>query len=115
MKKKFFSLNFKQVMIIVAPLAIVALFTIIAFSQIINLMLETIIIDKINSTTQTIAEETSYSMDLSKNSLDMLSESIGTDTSINNIDRLLKTFAKHYPQCTSYYYGTITPKIEVET
>ena len=39
MKKKLFSLNFKQVLIIVTPLAVVALFVMIAFSQLVGLII----------------------------------------------------------------------------
>ena len=69
MKKKFFSLNFKQVLIIVAPLAIVALFIIIAFSQILGLIInESIkssmgfVCEKVEYETRTSLEQGDYSV-----------------------------------------------------
>jgi methyl-accepting chemotaxis protein len=56
MKKKLFSLNFKQVLIIVTPLAVVALFVMIAFSQLMGLIIN----DSIKSSMGFVCEKVEY-------------------------------------------------------
>jgi hypothetical protein len=56
MKKKLFSLNFKQVLIIVTPLAVVALFVIIAFTQLMGLIIN----ESIKSSMGFVCEKVEY-------------------------------------------------------
>ncbi|MCR5612648.1 methyl-accepting chemotaxis protein [Treponema sp.] len=110
MTKKFFSLNIKQVMIIVTPLAVVALFTIFSFSMLLGVMLEKIVVDKISSSTELIANEGMNSFESALLSLDTLTDSIGNETNQNRINSLLKIFVNNNPQCIQYYYGDAISK-----
>ena len=92
MKKKFFSLNFKQVLIIVAPLAIVALFIIIAFSQILGLIINESIKSSMGFVCEKVEYETRTSLEQGDYSVTELIEhfnSLGlTDnTNINILDK----------------------------
>ncbi len=103
MKKKFFSLNFKQVLIIVAPLAIVALFIIIAFSQILGLIInESIkssmgfVCEKVEYETRTSLEKGDYSDSELFNFIDELD--LTNNTNANIVDKSGNYITRHNPK-----------------
>jgi hypothetical protein len=103
MKKKFFSLNFKQVLIIVAPLAIVALFIIIAFSQILGLIInESIkssmgfVCEKVEYETRTSLEKGDYSDSELFNFINELD--LTANTNANIIDKSGNYITRHNPK-----------------
>lgn len=118
MKKKFFSLNFKQVMIIVSPLAIVALFTIIAFSQLIGLIIN----ESIKSSMGWVCEKVEYntretieSGDYSTSELMSYFSTLGlTDnTNANIIDKTGKYLTRNNPKIArneNYFNDTTLKK-----
>ena len=103
MKKKLFSLNFKQVLIIVTPLAVVALFIMIAFSQIIGLIInESIkssmgfVCEKVEYETRTSLEKGDYSDSELLNFIDELD--LTANTNANIIDKSGNYITRHNPK-----------------
>ena len=103
MKKKLFSLNFKQVLIIVTPLAVVALFVIIAFSQLIGLIInESIkssmgfVCEKVEYETRTSLEKGDYSDSELFNFINELD--LTANTNANIIDKSGNYITRHNPK-----------------
>ena len=103
MKKKLFSLNFKQVLIIVTPLAVVALFVIIAFSQLMGLIInESIkssmgfVCEKVEYETRTSLEKGDYSDSELLNFIDELD--LTNNTNANIIDKSGNYITRHNPK-----------------
>ncbi len=103
MKKKLFSLNFKQVLIIVTPLAVVALFVIIAFSQLMGLIInESIkssmgfVCEKVEYETRTSLERGDYSGSELLNFIDELD--LTNNTNANIIDKSGNYITRHNPK-----------------
>lgn len=103
MKKKLFSLNFKQVLIIVTPLAVVALFIMIAFSQIIGLIInESIkssmgfVCEKVEYETRTSLEKGDYSDSELFNFINELD--LTANTNANIIDKSGNYITRHNPK-----------------
>lgn len=103
MKKKLFSLNFKQVLIIVTPLAVVALFVMIAFSQIMGLIInESIkssmgfVCEKVEYETRTFLERGDYSGSELFSFIDELD--LTNNTNANIIDKSGNYITRHNPK-----------------
>lgn len=103
MKKKLFSLNFKQVLIIVTPLAVVALFVIIAFSQLMGLIInESIkssmgfVCEKVEYETRPSLEKGDYSGTELLNFIDELD--LTNNTNANIIDKSGNYITRHNPK-----------------
>ena len=103
MKKKLFSLNFKQVLIIVTPLAVVALFVMIAFSQIMGLIInESIkssmgfVCEKVEYETRTFLERGDYSGSELFNFINELD--LTANTNANIIDKSGNYITRHNPK-----------------
>lgn len=103
MKKKLFSLNFKQVLIIVTPLAVVALFVIIAFSQLMGLIInESIkssmgfVCEKVEYETRTSLEKGDYSDSELFNFINELD--LTANTNANIIDKSGNYITRHNPK-----------------
>ena len=103
MKKKLFSLNFKQVLIIVTPLAVVALFVIIAFSQLMGLIInESIkssmgfVCEKVEYETRPSLEKGDYSDSELLNFIDELD--LTNNTNANIIDKSGNYITRHNPK-----------------
>ena len=103
MKKKLFSLNFKQVLIIVTPLAVVALFVIIAFSQLVGLIInESIkssmgfVCEKVEYETLPSLEKGDYSGSELLNFIDELD--LTNNTNANIIDKSGNYITRHNPK-----------------
>ena len=103
MKKKLFSLNFKQVLIIVTPLAVVALFVMIAFSQLVGLIInESIkssmgfVCEKVEYETRPSLEKGDYSGSELLNFIDELD--LTNNTNANIIDKSGNYITRHNPK-----------------
>lgn len=103
MKKKLFSLNFKQVLIIVTPLAVVALFVMIAFSQLMGLIInESIkssmgfVCEKVEYETRPSLEKGDYSGSELLNFIDELD--LTNNTNANIIDKSGNYITRHNPK-----------------
>ena len=103
MKKKWFSLNFKQVLIIVTPLAVVALFVMIAFSQLMGLIInESIkssmgfVCEKVEYETRPSLEKGDYSGSELLNFIDELD--LTNNTNANIIDKSGNYITRHNPK-----------------
>ena len=118
MKKKFFSLNFKQVLIIVAPLAIVALFIMIAFSQILGLIINESIKSSMGFVCEKVEYETRTSLEQGDYSVTELIEhfnSLGlTDnTNVNILDKdgkYITRYNQRIAQSENYFEDTSLKK-----
>ena len=103
MKKKLFSLNFKQVLIIVTPLVVVALFVMIAFSQLMGLIInESIkssmgfVCEKVEYETRPSLEKGDYSDSELFNFINELD--LTANTNANIIDKSGNYITRHNPK-----------------
>lgn len=123
MKKKFFSLNFKQVMIIVSPLAVVALFTIIAFSQLIGLIINESLKSSMGWVSEKIEYNTVADIESGEYSVPELTAFLNkldlTDnTNANIIDKSGKYLTRNNPKIArseNYFQDTSLKKQTPET
>ena len=118
MKKKLFSLNFKQVLIIVTPLAVVALFVMIAFSQLMGLIInESIkssmgfVCEKVEYETRPSLEKGDYSGSELLNFIDELD--LTNNTNANIIDKSGNYITRHNPKIArseNYFADSVLKK-----
>ena len=105
MKKKLFSLSFKQVLSIVLPLAIIAIYATFSTLIILNMVLEQNVSEKAQWANDQVQYETKIAFETPSIGVSTLVESITSDSSTENISYLLKVFAKNYPQCVEFFFG----------
>ncbi len=105
MKKKLFSLSFKQVLSIILPLAIIAIYATFSTLFILNMVLEQNVSEKAQWANDQVQYETKIAFETPSIGVNSLAESIVSDTSAENISYLLKVFAKNYPQCVEFFFG----------
>ncbi len=105
-KKKRFSLSFKQVLIIVIPLAIVALYVCFSTMYIINHLLNQNVFGRANWTNEKVEYETRLALETPIYALDPLADAVREEKDSSGISRLVQVFAKQYPQCLDYYYAS---------
>ena len=108
--KKFFSLSLKQILILVVPLVVVAMYTCISFTIISNTIIEAAILRVIDGINEKIDGEVRLTFEPPATALDTLADAISADQNPRNISTLVKSAAKSYPQCLTVYYGTALPR-----
>ncbi|MBR3550016.1 MAG: hypothetical protein IKN90_08050 [Treponema sp.] len=104
--KKFFSLSLKQILILVVPLVIVAMYTCISFTFIANKIIEAAILRVVDGINEKIDGEVRLTFEPPAIALDTLADAISTDQNPRNISNLVKSASKSYPQCLRISYGT---------
>ncbi|MCR5764056.1 MAG: cache domain-containing protein, partial [Treponema sp.] len=106
MNKKVFSLSPMQIVTIITPLAVLALFTCISFTNIMN----DIIKSSIKSKAADLNEKVEYEVRMVFESPALAVESLAYSTNQlygeSSIQELLNETAKQYPQCASFYFGS---------
>ena len=105
MKKKFLSLSFKQILSIVIPLAIIAIYATFSTLFILNMVLEQNVAEKAQWANDQVQYETKIAFETPSIGVNSLADSIKNDPSTENISFLLKVFANNYPQCVEFFFG----------
>ncbi len=105
MKKKFLSLSFKQILSIVIPLAIIAIYATFSTLFILNMVLEQNVAEKAQWANDQVQYETKIAFETPSIGVNSLADSIKNDPSTENISSLLKVFANNYPQCVEFFFG----------
>ena len=94
--KKFFSLSLKQILILVVPLVIVAMYTCISFTFIANKIIEAAILRVVDGINEKIDGEVRLTFEPPAIALDTLADAISTDQNPRNISNLVKSASKSY-------------------
>ena len=108
--KKLPRLSFKQLVLIVAPLAVLALYVCISFSAIITNMITTDTSRFVDSQGEKIEQEVTLTFQPPMLALNTLADIIEHDSpSRDSILNMVKTMGEQYPDCAAVYYSTATP------
>ena len=105
-KKKRFSLSFKQVLIIVIPLAIVALYTMFSTLLILGIIMKRNVAEKVEFVNEKVQYETQQTFTPPSVGLSALGESLRVSSSPESIMLLLNVYAAHYPQCLEFFFAS---------
>ena len=108
MQKKLISLSPRQIVSVVLPIAVVALFTCISFINITNDIIEARIIDDVNALNEKIEYEVRLNFEPPATAVTIVGEGVensnGSDRDM--IDAMVRGMGKLYPQCAAIYYAT---------
>ncbi len=107
MKHKFLSLNLKQILQIILPLAFIAVFTCCTFTILVN----SIIKRNIVNVTEELNKQASYEVRLQFEpiiyAINSLCENLKGDNDKDEIFNLLKAGASQYSNCEAFYFTTL--------
>ena len=110
MKKKLISLSFKQILLIVLPLAVVASFTCISFTNIIRDIITADTTRYIASQGDKVEYEVRMAFEPPATAVNTIVSTIeGTRLSRREIYGIVKSAGEQYPQCAAVYFSTATP------
>ena len=111
-KKTRFSLSFSQILTIVMPLVIVAVYIGFSMSLIINNVLQTYVTASAESANEKVEYEARMEFESASVALGAMADAVEEGMSLSEIGHILKAFAPHYPQCSSLYYATAASRRE---
>ncbi len=106
MGKKGFKLSPGQILIIIAPLAILALFTCISFINIMNDIIKARVEDNARNLNEKVEHEIRMVFEPPALAMEALAYSTNQISGQSAIRELLKIHSKNYPQCAGFYFGT---------
>ncbi|MBR1404680.1 MAG: hypothetical protein IJ558_10965 [Treponema sp.] len=106
MKKKLISLSFKQILLIVLPLAVVASFTCFSFTNIISDIITADTTRYIASQGDKVEYEVRLAFEPPIFALNTVAENVSRHSARSDINSVLKATASQYPQCAAFYFGT---------
>ncbi|MCR5607367.1 MAG: hypothetical protein K6F69_11205 [Treponema sp.] len=107
MKHKLISLNLKQIIQIVLPLAIVAIFTCFTFTLLVNNIIKRNIINVAEGLNEQADYEVRLQFEPIVYAINSLSENLKIDYDKDKIFSMLKNSADQYPNCEAFYFTTL--------
>ncbi len=109
-KEKMARLSFKQIVLIVAPLALLALYICSSFSIIISKLITTSSTNFVENQGEKVEYEVRMAFEPPALALNSLVENIRTTSpSQSEILGIVKSMGVQYPQCAAIYFSTATP------
>ena len=111
-KKKKLSLSFSQILTIVMPLVIVAVYIGFSMSLIISGVLDKYVTSSAESANEKVEYEARMEFETASIALSTMADAVEGDMDLPEISHILKAFAPHYPQCSSLYYATAASRRE---
>ena len=109
MKGKIFGLTPIEIVKLALPLLVVAVFTSVSFTNIMNDVINADSARFINLQSEKVEDGVVNIFQPPSFALTTLSENIGHHSRRNEISSLLKATASQYQQCAAFYFGTATP------
>ena len=107
MKKKFLSLSFKQILQIVLPLAIIAIYTCTSFTYLVNVIIKRNTVKVAEELTKQIEYEVRLQFEPPVFAVNTLGFALAKNQDYDYILNLLQATAMQYPQCEIFYFGTM--------
>ncbi len=106
MKNNHFSLSPAQILTIIAPLAIIAMYTFISFTSMINNIINSSIIDKAAGLNEKVEYEVRTAFEPPAVAMESLAYATNQASGQSAVKDLLKISAKNYPICEAFYFAT---------
>ena len=107
MKKKFLSLSFKQILQIVLPLAIIAIYTCTSFTYLVNVIIKRNTVKVAEELTKQIEYEVRLQFEPPVFAVNTLGFALSKSQEYDDVLNLLQATAMQYPQCEIFYFGTM--------
>ncbi len=106
MKEKMFSLSWKQIMGIVLPLAVVAVFTCVSFTNIMNDIIKANVKDKAEEMNKNVEYEVRLAFEPPAQALSSLVPVLNHNSDDETIRIVLAATGVAYPNCEAFYFGS---------
>ena len=107
MKKKFLSLSFKQILQIVLPLAIIAIYTCTSFTYLVNVIIKRNTVKVAEELSKQIEYEVRLQFEPPVFAVNTLGFALSKSQEYDDVLNLLQATAMQYPQCEIFYFGTM--------
>ena len=106
-KEKLFSLSFSQILQIVLPLALIAVYTCCSFTYMVNVIIQKNTVRVANELNRQVEYEVRLQFEPPVFAVNTLGFALAKSQEYDYILNLLQATAFQYPQCEVFYYGSI--------